>query len=315
MRFGSLGVLAVRLIRAGLRRALFLCNRHLGGRSGSSGKIAPPVSDRTEAEKFLLAVTPKDTEGRAYFRDHLERLVDTLLVIPQSEGTGRALELGSYLQIPPALVHLRGYRTVHAAYLGSGESFQQLVRTAGWPDITCEVDLFDAQSDVFPYPDGYFELVLAAEIVEHLGTDPMHMLYEIHRVLAADGVLVLTTPNCVSMQSLANALWGRHNPFVFSGFPKPEAGEVEPGARHAREYTPWEIGEMLRCSGFGVEYLWTIDRPSSQRERPRIDDLLANYGYPTELRGEQLMCVARKKEGNALVRYPDWLYPSSGDNQ
>ena len=38
--------------------------------------------------------------------------------------------------------------------------------------------------------------------LEHLQKDPMHMMTEIHRVLKANGTLVLTTPNAVSLRAL-----------------------------------------------------------------------------------------------------------------
>ena len=59
----------------------------------------------------------------------------------------------------------------------------------------CDIDLFDAEKDVFPYPDGHFSTVLCCELIEHLFADPMHMMGEINRILKPGGHLVLTTPN------------------------------------------------------------------------------------------------------------------------
>ncbi len=59
----------------------------------------------------------------------------------------------------------------------------------------CDIDLFDAERDPFPYPDGYFSTILCCELIEHLPNDPMHMMMEINRILKTGGHLVLTTPN------------------------------------------------------------------------------------------------------------------------
>jgi 2-polyprenyl-3-methyl-5-hydroxy-6-metoxy-1,4-benzoquinol methylase len=50
------------------------------------------------------------------------------------------------------------------------------------------------------FPDGRFELVHASHLIEHLN-EPGAFLDEVARVLAPDGLLVLTTPNVSSFQA------------------------------------------------------------------------------------------------------------------
>jgi len=40
----------------------------------------------------------------------------------------------------------------------------------------------------------------------------------------------------------------------------------------------------------------------------RVKKLLERLGYSTELRGEQMFCVARKRAEKPIVRYPKFLY-------
>ena len=78
----------------------------------------------------------------------------------------------------------------------------------------CDVDLFDAEKDRFPYPDEYFATVLCCELIEHLPADPMHLMSEVNRILKPGGHLVLTTPNIVSARAIAAILQGYHPGFL-----------------------------------------------------------------------------------------------------
>ena len=57
-----------------------------------------------------------------------------------------------------------------------------------------------------PYADGAFALVTCSEVVEHL-ENYRALLREAHRVLAPGGVLVVTTPNVLNVNSRLRYLW------------------------------------------------------------------------------------------------------------
>jgi SAM-dependent methyltransferase len=82
---------------------------------------------------------------------------------------------------------LRGYTDVRGAYYGAlGRTDQRFASVRGdW--FEARVDLFDAERDRFPFDDGYFETVLACELIEHMLRDPMHLLLECRRVLEEGG--------------------------------------------------------------------------------------------------------------------------------
>ena len=175
----------------------------------------------------------------------------------------------------------------------SGETFE------------CDIDLFDAEKDPFPYPDGYFSTVLCCELLEHLTADPMHMMTEINRILKPGGHLVLTTPNLASLRALAGILQGFH-PQLFSAYIRPRNGEVD--ARHNREYTPIELRKLLEDSGFEVTLLET--GPFREEPKPEfgwVEHLLDRYLLSTEHRGDGIYAVGRKI-GPVRERYPAWLY-------
>jgi 2-polyprenyl-3-methyl-5-hydroxy-6-metoxy-1,4-benzoquinol methylase len=74
---------------------------------------------------------------------------------------------------------------------------------AGTPRICFEVADLNGR---FPYPDGYFDVVCAVEIIEHL-ENPRHFLRECQRTLKPGGVMVVTTPNVLNVASLLTLLF------------------------------------------------------------------------------------------------------------
>src|ERR1700691_3033985 len=248
-----------------------------------------------------------NSESLDYVDTHLTRLVKTLEITPPGGPEDRILEMGAYLQITPALRSKLGYGCVRGCYYGpAGKVDRRSAVSAEGEAFDCEIDLFNAEKDPFPYPEGHFSTVLCCELIEHLTEDPMHLMGEINRILKRGGHLVLTTPNIGSLRGIAAILEGYH-PGIFTAYIRPLAdGEVE--ARHNREYTPKEIERLLLNSGFTVTLLET--GPFRQTPRPEegwVLNLLERFGLPRNLRGDDIYVVGRKS-GTVRERFPDWLY-------
>jgi len=270
----------------------------------------PAASEPYDEEKlkfFEARLRELPVSGaREYFEKHVPRLARTLALVPAPQATGRALELGCYMQITPLLQKACGYREVRGAYYGPPGRIDHKVMRFSDGDFTCEVDHFNAEKHPFPYPDGHFDLVVACEIIEHLVYDPMHMLRESQRVLAEGGYLLLSTPNVASITSVAKTLGGRDNPQIFFKYDLPSPGkEAELG--HMREYTAHELGESVKAAGFEVTNLFTTVIAEFALHHKLLDFLAAN-GYDTENRGEQTWCLARKRGALPVNRYPAFLY-------
>jgi SAM-dependent methyltransferase len=218
--------------------------------------------------------------------------------------------MGTYLQVAPALGTRLGYGEVRGCYYGElGVVEHREVTSTDGERFELDVELFDAEKDVFPYADGYFATVLCCELVEHLALDPMHMMCEVNRILRPGGHLVLTTPNLASLRAISAILQGYH-PGLFPQYIRPAAdGSIDP--RHSREYTPFEIRLLLADAGFEVRLLET--GPFYDQPRPElawVHRLLERYEYSTELRDEGIYVVGRKI-GPPRNRYPAWLYGGS----
>jgi SAM-dependent methyltransferase len=243
-----------------------------------------------------------------YLNTHSTRLLKTLEITPPGSADDRVLEMGAYLQITPALRNKLGYGEVRGCYYGKlGRSDHRTVTNAEGETFECEIDLFDAEKDVFPYPDGHFATVICGELIEHLFEDPMHLMTEVNRILQPGGHLVLTTPNIAALRGIAGILQGYH-PGFFHAYIRPAQGTGEVDARHNREYAPREIHQLLENSGFEVTLLETGEfRDEPHPEFGWILHLLERYRLSTDLRGDGIYAVG-KKTGAVRERYPAWLY-------
>jgi SAM-dependent methyltransferase len=252
-----------------------------------------------------LRALPAPDEGvRRYLAKHIPRLARTLALVPAPEETSRVLELGCYMQITPLLERLSGYREVRGAYFGPPGKIDH--KTVPFPDgdFRCRIDHFDAERDLYPYPDGFFDLVIAGEIIEHMIYDPMHLLLESRRVLREGGHILVTTPNIAGLASVAKVLQGKDNPQIFPYYKIPDA---EPEIGHMREYTAWEIGETLKAAGYEIERLFTSVIGEYEGHWPLMT-LLEEHGYSTEHRGEQTWCLAKKRSSLPIQRFPPFIY-------
>jgi glycosyltransferase involved in cell wall biosynthesis/SAM-dependent methyltransferase len=244
----------------------------------------------------------------AYLNTHATRLLKTLEITPPGGAGDRILEMGAYLQITPALHNQLGYGEVRGCYYGElGRTDHRTVTSASGESFACEIDHFDAEKDVFPYPDGHFATVICGELIEHLFEDPMHLMSQVNRILKPGGHLVLTTPNIAALRGISGILQGYH-PGFFHAYIRPAEGTGEVDARHNREYAPREIHQLLENSGFEVTLLETGEfRDEPHPEFGWILHLLERYRLSTELRGDGIYAVGRKI-GAVRERYPAWLY-------
>jgi SAM-dependent methyltransferase len=269
---------------------------------------APSEEPRVSIEPEYVAGWATGEASRDYLNTHISRFQKTLELVPSGSSDQRILEMGSYMQITPALRTKLGYGEVRGCYYGpAGVTEHKSVDSTSGEHFECDVDLFDAEKDRFPYNDSYFDTVLCCELIEHLPNDPMFMLSEINRVLKPGGHLVLTTPNITSLRAISAMLQGYH-PGFFPAYIKPAGPGAEVEARHAREYAPREVAYLMRDAGLEVLRLETgefKDEPHPEHEWVR--HMLDVYKQDSALRGDGIYVVAIKR-GPVRDRYPAWLY-------
>jgi trans-aconitate methyltransferase len=140
-----------------------------------------------------------------------------------------------------------------------------------------------------------YDVVVMAEVLEHLHTAPQLVLRFVRQLLVTNGLLVLQTPNAAGLTKRIKLLLGR-NPFD----PIREDSS-DPG--HFREYTRAELRAIAAQSGFRVERLETgsyfdmrfgLHSPAGNQPRPysgavknvlyRVLPASLRYGITVELR-------------------------------
>jgi len=105
----------------------------------------------------------------------------------------------------------------------------------------------DFSQDTIPHDDNSFDLVTFTEVCEHL-ENFRHAIREASRVLAPGGMLVVTTPNVLSMKSrwafFTRGFWTFFDPLPLKDDPR-----IYPGQRHITPIPFFYLGHALMDAG------------------------------------------------------------------
>jgi hypothetical protein len=99
----------------------------------------------------------------------------------------------------------------------------------------------------WPLLDRRYDVIVVAEVVEHLHVPPHTVLSFLREQLRAPGFVILQTPNAAALHKRLTLLRGR-NPVE-----APRASRENPG--HLHEYTIAELGEQVNAAGLTVQWL------------------------------------------------------------
>lgn len=198
-------------------------------------------SDRVQALfDDVAARFEADAESRAYLRSH--RLRYGILF----DLAGREVERGGptpvrVLDVGPSYeteVMRRLWANAHIDSLGF-EDLRLMAPRSGERHI--EFDLVDA-TDESKWPSaGPYDLIVFAEVIEHLHISPLRVLELLASLLRPGGTLLLQTPNAAAMSRRFWLLMGK-NPF------EPIRDDLHQ-AGHFREYTVSELRRMCEDAG------------------------------------------------------------------
>jgi SAM-dependent methyltransferase len=157
------------------------------------------------------------------------------------------VDIGAFPGHLAAMLRLRDRAKVTAVTLVTSDGFESHMRSLGVGVTVCDVE-----RGALPVADRSVDVVLCCEVIEHLEGDVRHMLAEARRVVHADGLLLLTTPNHASLAHRWALARGRS---VYPTLDDPDypfyagAGVRNP-MRHIREFTVAEIAALLGQAGF-----------------------------------------------------------------
>jgi SAM-dependent methyltransferase len=265
---------------------------------------------------FVTSVRVQDApeaEIRAYGAHDFRRFVNTWGLA--SDLHGKCLELGGnpYFTTMP----LKRYTNLDvclANYFGhenNGEHTQAVeyleINSSEKKSETLSFQHFNVENDVFPYSDGEFDLVIFAEIIEHLLNDPCKVLREIRRVLKPNGTLILTTPNVAKLENVTRLISGANIYDPYSGY--------GPYGRHNREFNRHELHQLLSFEGFEPTVSFTADVHQNNAQAfcdvERITELLR---YREADLGQYIFIKAVVRSRTLDTKRPRWLYRSYPDS-
>jgi SAM-dependent methyltransferase len=162
--------------------------------------------------------------------------------------------------------------------------------------------LVRAGLEATPFPDASFDVVLCAQVIEHL-PDPAQGIVELARLLRPGGTLLLTTMNrSARITQVLNlprtglvrllGLEGRRIPVRFpeTEFDTAELRAIVSGARL----------DVTHVETFRFHLRWPLDRPPARRALNAIDRRLPPHGL-----GDIIAIVATKPVDPPPSRTPD----------
>lgn len=250
-------------------------------------------------------------ELAAYAHADFERFLYTLDMVPEG-AAGKGLEIGANPYFATLL--FRKFRPLlsfdFVNYFGGppGTARQHI----SFPGFGGEPEEFDVdfanvniESDILPYDDGTFDVLLFCEVLEHMTMDPLHAMLEIKRVMKPGGKLVLTTPNAARLENAAAFIEGRNIYDPYSGY--------GPHGRHNREYTRHELALLLVHCGFEVEQFFTAnvhdDITPAQQRNAIINSAVRSIPNREFDLGQYLFSSSISRNA-ANTRRPAWLFRS-----
>lgn len=179
-------------------------------------------------------------EAADYLRFHARRFAQ-LVELVASLVAGRAepalLDVGPSFQTALFQDALPGVRVDTIGYADERFPVRPGERHLQFDLNGCE------HSDGWPPPAAY-DVVVCAEVIEHLVAAPVHLLRFLATQIAPDGSIVLQTPNAASLYKRVKLLTGRH--------PYDQLRENSANAGHVRESTLPELRAFAAAAGLRV---------------------------------------------------------------
>lgn len=180
----------------------------------------------------------------------------------------RILDIGSGAGVGASLI-ARTLRAEEVVCIDLSVAALQEVRRSGFAPL-----IASAEGHRLPFPDATFDVVILDEVIEHL-VDTDSIMEEIHRVLRADGQLLISTPNLASWFNRISLLLGVQPAFSEVSFRKvygrPGSGLVG----HLRLFTKRAFVEFVNDNGFTATKVVGIPFPELPRIVRPVDVLLS----------------------------------------
>jgi 2-polyprenyl-3-methyl-5-hydroxy-6-metoxy-1,4-benzoquinol methylase len=188
-------------------------------------------------------------------------------------GVRRVLDVGCATGKLGALLKAREGCEVHGVEINSAAAEQARLALDS-------VMVGDAEKLDLPFPDGFFDCLIYADVLEHL-RNPQEMLLRHTRHLAPGGWVVVSVPNVRSWETLS--------PLIFRGaWRYQEAGVLD--RTHLRFFTRRSAQEMVEGAGYRVvRTVYNVPRSRGYRRTNRL-----TCGLLREFLAVQILMLGQK---------------------
>lgn len=195
-----------------------------------------------------------DRQGESYLDYHAARLYRTYEVcfglLPKG---GRLLSVGAgSAYVEAVLASELKARVVAVDFPDAIELNRRLYDTHGFDSVAADLSLNDLKLPIEPC-----DVLLSAEIVEHIPDAPAQHFRKLVPYLKRDGCFVVTTPNLASIQKVLALL--RMTPIMDPPEKTFAPVSFENEGIHRREYMPSEIIDSMAASSLdhiGTHFIW-----------------------------------------------------------
>lgn len=218
--------------------------------------MAAELRTLPEIAEFLEQVARHGATDEAYLRTHFPRMRRTIALLRESSMAGQGstlLDLGAHW--------------LHLSVLLANEGFE--VTAADLPEVLAtpavralaqkhhiqlqELGDLSLPASLANLPKDSFDVVVLAEVLEHLAFNPVPLWQEIRRVTRPGGLVVVTTPNYYSFSTRLRAL-GRFLTLRGGGLPVWKVLAHPTYSHHWKEYSARELREYVAGLGSGFEW-------------------------------------------------------------
>jgi len=209
---------------------------------------------------FLSENNPEgEFEYISILKDYYIRTVEDIVTYTDKNPQKgiKVLEIGAFLGIVSICLSRLGFEVVAADIpeFISNENLQKVF-------IKNNISFFAANLSNYSLPceDGQFDVVIMCEVLEHLNFNPLPVIQEINRIIKNDGLFYLSLPNIASLKNRMQLLKGRSIHYPINSY----VLQLNPNnpmivGIHWREYTMYEINEMLEMLGFQIKNQYYFD--------------------------------------------------------
>jgi SAM-dependent methyltransferase len=219
------------------------------------------LKDQEEPSSFVNFDKNKELAYVRYHRYRFERIMNS---IPPSSAPMRILDIGT----TPFTFYLRqAYSHCEIYGLDRTNLMEERCKLAGIRFKRCNLG-----SEPVPFDDDYFDLIIFAEVLEHIFAPPSSVLKKLRRIMRKNGKLIISVPN---IAALCNRSW-----LIFGVTPLGDPDKIMSkewhGYGHLYEYTMKEIVSKLEGCNFRIlskEYLLPEARLLGSSESHRTNRL------------------------------------------